>query len=38
MDEKAEFMSGQTYSQTNWEMLEKMMISNKALYTEYEND
>ena len=37
MDEKTEFMSSQTYSQTNWEMLEKMMISNKALYTEYEN-
>lgn len=37
MDEKTEFMSGQTYSQTNWEMLEKMMISNKALYAEYDN-
>ena len=37
MDEKTEFMSEQTYNQANWEMLEKMMISNKALYTEYEN-
>lgn len=36
MNEKTEFMSGQTYNEKNWEMLEKMLGSNKKLFDEYD--
>lgn len=36
MDEKSQFLSKLKYNEENWEMIEKMLKSNKDLYSELE--
>lgn len=36
MDEKSEVLRSMKYNVTNWETIEKMLISNKTLFSEFE--